>query len=945
MNDPRGSIWRKWDLQIHTPESHLNNGFGADFDNYFKNLFNKALELEIAVIGITDYFTIEGYKKVRQYLNNNEKLKDLFDDDSGKIEKIRQILILPNIEFRLNFLVDNNRVNFHVIFSDQVSTRDIEENFLHNLFFVNEGNPQNTDDKKKLTIHNLSTLGNRLKQEQVSFSGTDVKIGMMNAVVDSSEICDALNKTPSIFKDKYLLGVPSDEDLSLVDWLDQGHNSRKILIQKSDFLFAANSSTIEWALGKKHIRPDDFRTEFKSLKPCLHGSDAHTYGEIGHPCSARGEQNHDCEANHHDCKLRYCWIKADTTFEGLKQIIYEPESRVKIQQDNPEESETYAKISKLNIDLPDDLKICDKESKDRTDFCISGKAELNFSNNLTCLIGGRGSGKSTLGHLMFSCLGKNKERLEEINSPLLSLELKPAPLKYISGTNKCDGPEQTEFFFQNEIEKTARDLKRMSELITSRLERLSAVNGKNLEELKKTCLNSKSEIMRLLDAYDNIVSIAHEINTKENEVAVLTKQTEVIQSEEYKKYQRELKIISDQISSFELYKNERQELTTKINEIVEYVDKLNWNNEQGIDVINQLKAALTINKQAIKAKFDVYEKAYHDKKLDDLLSTKKVDLSTFLQTKGLSPENIQELTNANQKIAELRSGINALQKKQEPYEIIYKNKANYILAYKESFDNYKTRYSEVSKLLQTKLISLSLSNRNKEITFDLENDTESLTCTIIALIKETLKEESTKENIIRKILFAGVNIENYIENKQTIKEKVETESGAEKHAQLLKELVNEDSFLEKMHLRLIKDFYDIGNIRAQTKLGGKILRNTSFGERCAIVISIIIAAGTNPILIDQPEDNLDGRFITSSLVPLIRSQKHNRQIILITRDANIVIGGDAELINILDENGNKTNTIPSTIENVSNRQKYIWILDGGEEAFKRREQKYNIKKV
>ena len=105
----------------------------------------------------------------------------------------------------------------------------------------------------------------------------------------------------------------------------------------------------------------------------------------------------------------------------------------------------------------------------------------------------------------------------------------------------------------------------------------------------------------------------------------------------------------------------------------------------------------------------------------------------------------------------------------------------------------------------------------------------------------------------------------------------------------------------------------------------------------------LLSAGTNPIVIDQPEDHLDGKFISETLVPLLRKQKNNRQIILITRDANIVIGGDAELINILEIEDQLTTIVPATIENIKQRDKYIWVLDGGKEAFLKRENKYNLK--
>jgi len=79
MNDPRGSIWRKCDFHVHTPLSALENNFTTDFDEYVKCLFKKAIEKRIFVIGITDYFTIEGYKKIRtEYLEKEEKLRTRF---------------------------------------------------------------------------------------------------------------------------------------------------------------------------------------------------------------------------------------------------------------------------------------------------------------------------------------------------------------------------------------------------------------------------------------------------------------------------------------------------------------------------------------------------------------------------------------------------------------------------------------------------------------------------------------------------------------------------------------------------------------------------------------------------------------------------------------------------------------------------------------------------
>ena len=126
---------------------------------------------------------------------------------------------------------------------------------------------------------------------------------------------------------------------------------------------------------------------------------------------------------------------------------------------------------------------------------------------------------------------------------------------------------------------------------------------------------------------------------------------------------------------------------------------------------------------------------------------------------------------------------------------------------------------------------------------------------------------------------------------------------------------------------MLKHYFDNKNIQVQTKLGEKLLQNTSFGERCGIVIAITLVAGTNPIVIDQPEDNLDGKYISEVLVPLIRGQKQKRQIILITRDANIAIGADSELILILDKEERGSVLLPATIENTVFHQESKIYLD------------------
>ena len=166
MNYEVGSMWRKWDLHVHTPESILNNQFGSDWDVYFYSLVTKAIKDNIYVIGVTDYFSIEGYKKIKQILADDNKINTLFVNEINSnpdyIDKIKSIYFLPNIEMRLNNTVEifpnrkNSKIQIHVIFSDDIKLEDIEENFLHQLKFLDDG------AEKSLTKNNIIKYGRKL---------------------------------------------------------------------------------------------------------------------------------------------------------------------------------------------------------------------------------------------------------------------------------------------------------------------------------------------------------------------------------------------------------------------------------------------------------------------------------------------------------------------------------------------------------------------------------------------------------------------------------------------------------------------------------------------------------------------------------------------------------------------------------------------------------------
>lgn len=371
MGNQYGSVWHRWDFHVHTPYSILNNGYGFNpyeanetqlelqFDNYVRELLQGAIDNDVSAIGLTDYFLLDGYKKIYQdYLCNSSKMEALFPDKEFR-DKIRELYIFPNIEFRVDTFVgrEANAINYHVIFSNELDIEDIEENFLHQLKFeINAG------ELLSLTKTNLKKLGEQIKNNN-HVSGDSLLVGLKHVTISYASILEILRGNSTFF-DKYIITVPVDEDLSTVSWSGRDYMPRKNIYQQCHCYLTSNSNTIKWALA--HGEEKERIAEFGSIKPCIWGSDAHSFDTMFKPSEDR-----------------YCWIKSELTFAGLLQILYEPAERVFIQKENPDNKDPHnliESISFTNVDFPTE--------------------PIVFNSGLTCIIGGKSTGKSLLLHYL-----------------------------------------------------------------------------------------------------------------------------------------------------------------------------------------------------------------------------------------------------------------------------------------------------------------------------------------------------------------------------------------------------------------------------------------------------------------------------------------------------------------------------------------------------------------
>ncbi|MCT3944942.1 gamma-glutamylcyclotransferase [Elizabethkingia anophelis] len=967
----KGSEWRKWDLHVHTPFSILNNGFGNDWDVYVKKLFTKALENNVCAIGITDYFTIEGYKKLkREYLGDEHKLNSLFTPD--EIEKIKKILILPNVEFRLKKLVGSNRINFHVLFSDTVKIEDIEENFLHELDFVYESGPQTEDEKHKLKERNLQELGRKLKAQHEAFrSKSDLEIGMMNAVVDDEQITQILINKASKFKNKYFILLPCDEDLSKVSWNGQDHQARKLLIQKSDILIATNPNTIKWALGQFNDSVQDYITEFKSLKPCIGGSDSHNYEELFVKNSERGT-----------------WIKADVSFEGLRQIIFEPAGRVHLSKEKPNKKDAKNIIEEVKI-----------ISSDNT---FTNKS-LFFNDNLNVIIGGKSSGKSILLYNIARTLfqDSNEHSLLKFYNPDTKKEeykyefgadfdfivklksgatqsIKRQEPSILSGIkyipqNYLSELAERKFKKSNELNKLVRDL--ILEDSESNAEYdyfLTRVkqNDKFRESLINNYFNITNDInelkQRLIsignkDAlHKNISNIDEEMKKLKEEAGFGTQE-----NEKFDRLKESDKILKSQHSNVEKdwrrIRDFNSELSSNINELISRKN-LFLTSIQDEDIKAYYSAKYSaldeIANRLDEINKDILRNDNNQFINDSIIKNKldSIEESMAKNTKELEPFNLK---------IEIRSKIDSFQKSQSEDE----SKLNNILSlekeikskedalkiefnkifelYQSNFDEYTSVISKLEKRinsledenLQIKGIVKFNFNNFKDGFIEISNSTSksydgydlfSLDNTSIPEVSKLIEE--------KKDIFNRIVANDYKLRRQT------------SPVQAVKDLLYDNYF----------DYWEVSS-------NNDILYKMSAGKASFIILKLIIGLSKSdaPILIDQPEDNLDNRSITKELIEYLKSKKQERQIILVTHNPNIVVNADAENIMIAHQYGQNANEsieefkfdyingalensfdfIPDSkniLESMGIREHIADIVEGGKDAFLTREKKYRF---
>lgn len=913
---PRGSEWRKWDLHVHTPDS-IYHRYGPNsedtWENFMKDIEN--LPSDFAVLGINDYFFIDGYERLVEERNSNNRL--------NKID-----LILPVVEFRIDKFAGVDfgkfkRINLHVIFSNDLLIETIKSQFLQTLeqsYHLESGEPWT----RAITRESVEELGAKIKSgvpaEELQKYGTDLEEGFNNLNVREDKIFEALQK--DCFKGKYVVAIGKTEwgDLK---WTDSSIATKKSIINKADIVFTAAESIEAFQKAKEQLSNQNVKDLLLDCSDSHYLSTATDKDRIG------------------NC---FTWIKADPTFDGLLQILYEPDERVRILDSNPN----------LEFDKPyfSEISISDKTNifQDEDDLHFSKNEKIPLNQNLVAIIGGRGEGKSMLtDYLASSFIDQEHSKEGTFNKNglvKLSYQKSNQTSTDVLDFELTEDKKAVDFIYINQgrlknlVEKKDKQFQ-----LASAIRRLAKLKQPEFSsELDKTIresINEFHDIQKFFleqDENGNLINSAEYLEAREKSINdFISNITTSENKDKLEKYSENLRLRNSLNSKL-------KELTELENDITNSIEKLN---SQIGRVNGELNRISLIELSDLKKQFDEITKwkSELNNQVADISETISAVKEEFKDYKGDLTTLLNDIDKFQKNLSEIRERIAISKGRRERLErlknIIFESSEEE----KSQIDKIKEEYKRQVKELVDNWDEFKDVESNQSLNPSQKAIMENLLTDLEIEVKIDFDSEKFYDEIYHCIDGAKWRIKG---NREAQKNSFE--------------VTDLDSYFEFLRNKYL-EFYGSDGIHSKTfkstlffeekrksylkvfpilKYKGKDLNKISVGQKGTVYLKMMLAteAFSKPIIFDQPEDDLDNEFIMQNLISLFKELKQYRQVIIVTHNANLVVNADAEQVIVAsNQDGNLEYSSGSLEDNFIN-SKICQILEGGEIAFEKRRNKY-----
>ncbi len=928
-----------------------------------------AAAAKISVIGVTDYMTIDGYEKLFAEKNANGRLSTVD-------------LMIPNIEFRMMpQTADGKALNLHLLVdpSDSDHINKIKR-ALRNLKFDYDGEKYGCCKKE------LIEFGKKAQDSTIMDDDNAYKFGIEQFKPDRTVIKDWLDKEKWL-RTNSLIGIANGKDGISGLPLDGFGATRDEILKWCDFVFSGNPSDRKHYLGlKTSTPPKEIVRQYRSLKPCIHGSDAHTVATLFKPDEDR-----------------FCWIKSDPTFHGLRQILWEPEDRVHIGTLPPQPSDHSQQIRRLSL------------SNSSGWFAIDS---IELNSGLVAVIGEKGAGKTAVADLSSFASGYPIDRKSQssfITKGARHLSGTKIELEWGSGDRTegilTDSPlsstrPRVRYLSQDFVERLcssdhegAELQKAIEDVVFAKLDEIQKEGYSSFSELRKAreaASNIQKEALRgeLATLHKEVDRLQEAIDQKGSKIknkAEVEKQVEELKKqlpdatqsvdqkilEELEKQQIVLKEIEDKIAN-------RSRWRRTIEGAIESYGAIKKNTDQevakvGEQLLDADVAESTVQKLGPTWALDV------DKLLQKEVEKLDAEIVALKGAEGTPPippsvigvqAEIARLKELVAKDEVSRKRLFDLQKQIAERIVNVERLAKEIL----NLDEKVTKTLEKQKAKQVDLYldvfkALSADEAGlKELYSPMQDAIDQLgeEMQFSVSVGYQIDAKSWLDRLARFFDRRRVGGENKREEIEII---VETKlAPAWKSGDLEKIKSAFEEFLGAVDIRTFPEklgtsklsrvelsdwIFSVDHIELSYKIhySGTELEYLSPGTRGIALLVLYLLMDeddTRPLLIDQPEGNLDNSSVYKQLVPYIRKAKKRRQIILITHNPNLVVATDAEQIIIATAERPSTQAYPCLrydsggLEHsvfgtdLGVREAVCLLLEGGEEAFRARENRYSL---
>ena len=154
-----------------------------------------------------------------------------------------------------------------------------------------------------------------------------------------------------------------------------------------------------------------------------------------------------------------------------------------------------------------------------------------------------------------------------------------------------------------------------------------------------------------------------------------------------------------------------------------------------------------------------------------------------------------------------------------------------------------------------------------------------------------------------------------------------------------REVERDPAFLDRLWAWFPEDGLSVEYSRTGDGKDFRPIGQASAGQRSAAMLAFLLAHGAEPLVLDQPEDDLDNHLIYDLVVRQIRANKLRRQIIVVTHNPNIVVNGDAEMLHAMEfaaRQGQCVIAESGSLQERAIREEVCRVMEGGREAFRSR---------